>query len=1164
VKTFIRNLFVGVLLLVASIVQATDVVVEIAKSLAKPTANEDGLATAEFILTRSGATTTSLTVKWQISVSSTATSADYDLRDSDGNLLGTTLAIPSGSSSATIVVKPKQDTLIEGRETVSLQLVATADYNLNGKQADSIIIADDDLTVNLALNVSSAAEDSPSPPATVRAVLSPSAPPARNKAMDVVVRLDNDASVGHAKINDDFDLTYRIGGSPGIAGVGETVVPRYAYLAGTTSISVTNGNTQIPAGATIVIGTDSYSTVAGLNGTAGTLVITPALNTPVANDAGVAVTPAPVSGFKVAAAAVQNAESISVKNGNRSIPAGSTLMFPGDTTAYTTITGLSGTSGTLSITPPLVLATLSIDVAITVTPQTVTGFKVSLPNNIEPAGTTTLVLSNGTASFAAGDVFRIGSNPQFYVVTDWTSGTKTLEFQRVSDAGGTVTTLTGEPAIVTVFPVTFESNGTDINLSVPTRSSHIDYFFTPKNDTVVEGREVTSLALITNTDYKVISGTTADVSIIDNDATVEFDLTGCIGATKGGTDGQFRVKMKPAGGFPRTISVPVLASGTATSGVDYTALAVLQFEPGSTIAEIPVHALSTANDETLTLTLIPTDDYRLATNAGSPVNATATIDLKVSQGIISLAPKTGFTAGAERPATAIQVPAMFTVKLATGVTTADQTVFFSIDTSPANSGTPNVDYTVPGTDYVAKTGSVVIPSGASSVDIVISPKDDTTPELPETVTLTLTSGPGYLIDSTKKTAAVTILDDEPILSITKTANIIEGDSNVVIFTVTSLAPVPRDTVVDLAYTGTAAIDDRTGPATVEIKKDATTATVKFSATDDGVAEGAETIIATIVDKPSVYFRHPTDNSATTNVTDLLPTLTLTIDRGTTEGSATHGRFKITSSIVPAHKVTVAYTVSTTASNIATPGAAAGAGIDYKTLSGTVDVEALDTYIDVEAFTDNVYDPLEKVVITLTDVSPPTFTHAGTDPLTATMTILDKEIGVLSVTSSTNNGIYKAIGTPIAIAVTFTGDITVTGTGIPELRLETGVSDAIATYVNLTASNTLNFTYSVRATDISDDLDYVSSSALTVTGGSIHSASAPTELARLTLPPPGTAGSLSDNKDIKIDGGNSEGKPAPGSVGSASGGGCGLGSGFAALASLFMLAGLVLSVRRIRA
>lgn len=50
----------------------------------------------------------------------------------------------------------------------------------------------------------------------------------------------------------------------------------------------------------------------------------------------------------------------------------------------------------------------------------------------------------------------------------------------------------------------------------------------------------------------------------------------------------------------------------------------------------------------------------------------------------------------------------------------------------------------------------------------------------------------------------------------------------------------------------------------------------------------------------------------------------------------------------------------------------------------------------------------------------------------------------------------------------------------------------------------------------------------------------------------------------IDGGSSDGKPAPGAISNGSGGGCGLGSGFAALVALFMLAGLALSVRRTHA
>ncbi len=119
--------------------------------------------------------------------------------------------------------------------------------------------------------------------------------------------------------------------------------------------------------------------------------------------------------------------------------------------------------------------------------------------------------------------------------------------------------------------------------------------------------------------------------------------------------------------------------------------------------------------------------------------------------------------------------------------------------------------------------------------------------------------------------------------------------------------------------------------------------------------------------------------------------------------------------------------------------------------------------------------------------------------------------VTGVSSSTANGYYKA-GDTISIQVTFNGAVTVTGT--PTLTLETGTTDRTASYVSGTGSTTLTFTYTVQVGDLSADLDTASTSALALAGGTIQD-SFP-QNAVLTLPTPGTTGSLGANKALVID------------------------------------------------
>ena len=88
------------------------------------------------------------------------------------------------------------------------------------------------------------------------------------------------------------------------------------------------------------------------------------------------------------------------------------------------------------------------------------------------------------------------------------------------------------------------------------------------------------------------------------------------------------------------------------------------------------------------------------------------------------------------------------------------------------------------------------------------------------------------------------------------------------------------------------------------------------------------------------------------------------------------------------------------------------------------------------------------------------------------------------------------------------------TGVPQLTLETGTTDEVVNYSSGSGSNTLTFNYTVAAGDTSSDLDYVSPSALALNGGTIQDGSS--NDATLTLPTPGTAGSLGANKAIVID------------------------------------------------
>jgi DNA-binding beta-propeller fold protein YncE len=93
--------------------------------------------------------------------------------------------------------------------------------------------------------------------------------------------------------------------------------------------------------------------------------------------------------------------------------------------------------------------------------------------------------------------------------------------------------------------------------------------------------------------------------------------------------------------------------------------------------------------------------------------------------------------------------------------------------------------------------------------------------------------------------------------------------------------------------------------------------------------------------------------------------------------------------------------------------------------------------------------------------------------------------VVSLTSTATNGV-KNTGAVIPIKVNFNTPVTVTGT--PQLTLETGATDTVVDYASGSGTTSLTFNYTVAVGDLADRLDVVSTTALSLNGGTIQDAS----------------------------------------------------------------------------
>ena len=141
------------------------------------------------------------------------------------------------------------------------------------------------------------------------------------------------------------------------------------------------------------------------------------------------------------------------------------------------------------------------------------------------------------------------------------------------------------------------------------------------------------------------------------------------------------------------------------------------------------------------------------------------------------------------------------------------------------------------------------------------------------------------------------------------------------------------------------------------------------------------------------------------------------------------------------------------------------------------------------------------------------TQTDTDTLAITVNSINPEVTAVNVTNP--DGGYK-VGDVISVTVSFDQAVTVdTSGGVPSLLLETGLTDRAATYVSGSGSDTLTFSYTVQAGDLSVDLDYQSTGALALNGATIRSATS--DDAILTLPALGGADSIAGQHDLVIDG-----------------------------------------------
>lgn len=418
--------------------------------------------------------------------------------------------------------------------------------------------------------------------------------------------------------------------------------------------------------------------------------------------------------------------------------------------------------------------------------------------------------------------------------------------------------------------------------------------------------------------------------------------------------------------------------GTATLATDYTStpayvtasqgystFTIPAGQASLDIAITPISDAAAEGPETVILQLGPGNGYVVA----SPCEAVVTINDDPADSTLPKISLTTTTARVQEGSGTSGVVAFNR----TGPTTAALTVNYTV------SGTASA-----GTDYTSLTGTVVIPAGASSANVLVTPVNDTVPEAVETVILTVANSANYLIQSGAGTGTVSISDDDvPFVTVTAPDNTAAevdltqpgAKADTGTFLVSRTGDTSQSLTVYYALSGPSTgemalhgVDYEALPGLVIIPAGETSATVTIVPRWDNLGEGTEWVTLNLGAGPTNY-KLGEQNSASISIQDAaadLPTVEV-IGYTTPAEPAVNGAFRFTVRAPTAAPLTVNYTLSGTA-NVTSDYTIAG--LNTATLQGSVTITpsataAVSQNLTVTIVDDAVPEDLKNLTLTIT-------------------------------------------------------------------------------------------------------------------------------------------------------------------------------------------------------
>ena len=481
----------------------------------------------------------------------------------------------------------------------------------------------------------------------------------------------------------------------------------------------------------------------------------------------------------------------------------------------------------------------------------------------------------------------------------------------------------------------------DNQVVIPDGSSSATITIIPFDDLLAEPTEDVRLSLVASTNYNIGSPARARVKILDDDVN-SVPGVGFSFATSSAPESQSPVislSLSQTSSVPITVNYRVIG-GTASNS-DYTlSSGPLTLEPGEWARPLPLSFKDNA---------IAQPDRTIQLVVYDPVNATLDgIKIHTCTILDDDTNTVSITATAAPAAEAGAVASNFRISRA-GSTAAALAVEFQA------TGTASAP-----TDYAPLGTSAVIPAGAAFVDLPVVPVDDAAVEGEETVVVTLIRAPGASIVA-PAVATVTIGDNDssslPLVTVTSTNHpcaVEGGDAGEFVFW---RAGTNGPLTVDFVISGTArnGVDYVFVADQVTIPDGQAFVPVPVTAVDDAAVEGERTVVVALTVGDSYRVSYPASALVTIQDNDQRVRLDAS-DFTATEPGPDTGEFTFTRFGTTNTEVRVYFTVSGTAA----------LGVDYAAFSNSIVIPAgsLFATLPVVALDDTLVEGPETVTLTL--------------------------------------------------------------------------------------------------------------------------------------------------------------------------------------------------------